>query len=141
MTKVRMVLEDGLAHAVDSSEMAFKIATMYGVREACLNARPIILEPIMDVTVTAPSEFQGPCIALLNKRKGMIGETEINDEYVEVAAQVPLNDMFGFSTDLRSITQGKGEFSMTYKRHSPVLPFVQQQLIEDYKKKQAENQK
>ncbi len=141
MTKVRMVLEDGLAHAVDSSELAFKIAAIYGVREAFLNARPIILEPIMDVAVTAPAEFQGPCIALLNKRKGMIGDTEVNEEYVEITSQVPLNEMFGFSTDLRSITQGKGEFSMTYKRHSPVMPFVQQQLIEEYKKKQAENQK
>lgn len=109
--------------------------------KACLKANPIILEPIMDVSVTAPEEFQGPCIALLNKRKGMIGDSEVNDEYVEVSAQVPLNDMFGFSTDLRSITQGKGEFSMTYKCHSPVLPFVQQQLVEDYRKKQSENQK
>jgi elongation factor G len=92
----------------------------------------------MDVSVTAPTEFQGPCIALLNKRKGMIGDSEVNDEYVEISAQVPLNDMFGFSTDLRSITQGKGEFSMVYKRHSPVLPFVQQQLVEDYKKKQQQ---
>jgi elongation factor G len=70
-----------------------------------MKANPIVLEPIMDVHVTAPVEYQGPCIALLNKRKGVIGDSEVNDDYVEVYAEVPLNDMFGFSTDLRSITQ------------------------------------
>ena len=70
-----------------------------------MKASPIILEPIMDVNVTAPVEYQGPCIALLNKRKGLIGDSEVNDEYVEISAEVPLNEMFGFSTDLRSISQ------------------------------------
>ena len=121
--------------------MEFEKVQIIGIKLACLKANPVILEPIMNVSVTAPAEFQGPCIALLNKRKGMIGESEVSDEYVEISAQVPLNDMFGFSTDLRSITQGKGEFSMTYERHTPVMPFVQQQLVDEFKRKQAEKQK
>ncbi|KAI9014959.1 P-loop containing nucleoside triphosphate hydrolase protein [Gaertneriomyces semiglobifer] len=141
VTNVRFVLEDGLAHAVDSSEMAFKLASMYAFREAFAKASPTILEPIMDVSLTAPAEYQGPCIGLLNKRKGTIGDSEITDDYVEVKSEVPLNGMFGFSTDLRSCTQGKGEFSMEYKMHAPVASFVQQQLMEDHKKKLAEQRK
>lgn len=70
-----------------------------------MKANPIILEPIMEVSIAAPAEYQGPCIALLNKRKGMIGDSEVDNDYVQVEAEVPLNEMFGFSTDLRSITQ------------------------------------
>lgn len=75
----------------------------------------------------------------MNKRKGLIQNSEIVDEYLEVDGEVSLNDMFGFSTDLRSVTQGKGEFSMEYLRHSPVFPALQQQLIEEYKKKKEES--
>ncbi|TPX61041.1 hypothetical protein PhCBS80983_g01372 [Powellomyces hirtus] len=141
VTDVRFVLEDGLSHAVDSSEMAFKLAAIYAFREAFVQADPVIMEPVMDVTLTAPVEYQGAAIGLLNKRKGTIGDSEVQDDYVEVKAEVPLNDMFGFSTDLRSCTQGKGEFAMEYKMHAPVMPFVQTQLIEEYKKKQLEARK
>ncbi|KAJ3057139.1 Elongation factor G, mitochondrial [Rhizophlyctis rosea] len=141
VTKVRMVLLDGMAHEVDSSEIAFKLAAIGAFREAALKASPIILEPIMDVSLSAPSEYQSAVVGLLNKRKGTIGDAEVRDDYVEVTAEVPLNEMFGFSTDLRSCTQGKGEFSMEYKRHSPVMQFVQQQLIDEYKKKLAEGHK
>ncbi|TPX71189.1 hypothetical protein SpCBS45565_g01315 [Spizellomyces sp. 'palustris'] len=141
VTGVRFVLEDGLAHAVDSSELAFKLASIYAFREAFMKAGPAILEPIMDVSLTAPVEYQGTCIGLLNKRKGTIGDSEVQEDYVEVKADVPLNEMFGFSTDLRSCTQGKGEFSMEYKTHASVMPFVQQQLMEDYKKKLMEQKK
>ncbi|KAJ3096508.1 Elongation factor G, mitochondrial [Physocladia obscura] len=134
---VRFVLEDGMSHAVDSSELAFKLAGMNAFREAFMRAGPQILEPVMDVNVTAPVEYQGSVIGLINKRKGTINDSEVRDEYVEVNAEVPLNDMFGFSTDLRSISQGKGEFSMEYKKHVPVMPFVQTQMVEEYKKAQA----
>ncbi|KAJ3414667.1 Elongation factor G, mitochondrial [Chytridiales sp. JEL 0842] len=141
VTGCRFVLEDGLSHAVDSSELAFKLAGLYAFREAFMKAGPQILEPVMDVNVTAPVEYQGNVIGLLNKRKGTINDSEVRDEYVEVNAEVPLNEMFGFSTDLRSLTQGKGEFSMEYKQHSPVLPNVQIQLMEEYKKKQEARHK
>ncbi|KAJ3196287.1 Elongation factor G, mitochondrial [Irineochytrium annulatum] len=141
VNNVRFVIEDGLAHAVDSSELAFRLAALYAFKDAFLRAGPQILEPIMEVSLTAPVEFQGPAIALLNKRKGTIADSEVRDDYVEVNAEVPLNQMFGFSTDLRSITQGKGEFSMAYKRHDPVAPYVQTQLIEEYKKALEEKRK
>ncbi|ORY39975.1 translation elongation factor G [Rhizoclosmatium globosum] len=141
VTNCRFVLEDGAAHAVDSSELAFKIAAISAFREAFMSAGPQILEPVMDVNVTAPVEYQGSVIGLLNKRKGTINDSEIRDEYVEVNAEVPLNEMFGFSTDLRSISQGKGEFSMEYKRHVPVMPFVQTQMMEEFKKAQAAKNK
>ncbi|KAJ3099030.1 Elongation factor G, mitochondrial [Phlyctochytrium planicorne] len=131
----RFVIEDGMSHAVDSSELAFKLAGLYAFREAYAKAGAQILEPIMDVSVTAPSEYQGSVIALLNKRKGTIGDSEVRDDYVEISSEVPLNDMFGFSTDLRSISQGKGEFSMQYKRHQPVPIHVQKELMEEYRKK------
>ncbi|KAI9262400.1 translation elongation factor G [Phascolomyces articulosus] len=134
---IRMVLEDGAAHAVDSSEMAFRIATKNAFQEAFNKGRPTILEPIMNVAITAPVEFQGTVIGGLNKRKGTIVDTDIQEDFFTVTADVPLNDMFGYSTELRSATQGKGEFSMEYKEHQPVQTFVQEQLIQEYKKKEA----
>ncbi|KAL3898687.1 MAG: hypothetical protein SGCHY_002568 [Lobulomycetales sp.] len=139
ITNARFVLEDGLHHQVDSSELAFKIATQSAFREAFPKAKPQILEPIMRVSVSAPAEFQGTVIGLLNKRKGTITNSEVrgDDGYVEIEVEVPLNEMFGYSTDLRSVTQGKGEFSMEYLRHSPATPQTQQMLIEEYEKKRA----
>ena len=134
--RLRAVLVDGAAHSVDSSELAFMIAARGAFKEAFLKAGPIILEPIMEVSLNAPHEYQGACIALLNRRKGNILDSEVRDDYLEVQAHVPLNDMFGFSTDLRSCTQGKGEFSMTYLKHEPVPSYVQEQLIKDFKAKQ-----
>lgn len=121
--------------------MAFKLAASGAFREFFPQAGPQILEPIMEVSMTAPAEFQGPVIALINKRKGTITDSEVRDDYLEVEAEVPLNNMFGTSTDLRSITQGKGEFSMTYKQHMPVLPNIQEQLIKEYQEKQAARNK
>ncbi|KAG0173202.1 Elongation factor G, mitochondrial [Apophysomyces sp. BC1034] len=131
---LRMVLEDGAAHAVDSSELAFRIATKNAFAAAFAKANPTILEPIMNVAITAPIEFQGSVIGGLNKRKGTVVDTEIQEDYFNVTADVPLNDMFGYSTELRSATQGKGEFSMEYKEHQPVQSHVQEQLIQEYKK-------
>ena len=130
---VRFVLQDGASHLVDSSELAFRLATTYAFRETFVKAKPIVLQPIMDVSVTCPSEYQGNAIALVNRRKGTIRDSELRDESFEAVADVPLSDMFGFSTDLRSITQGKGEYSMTYKCHEPVLPNIQEQLIKKSK--------
>ncbi|KAI8902758.1 P-loop containing nucleoside triphosphate hydrolase protein [Globomyces pollinis-pini] len=138
---IRVVLQDGQAHQVDSSEIAFKLAAQGAFREAFKLAGPQILEPVMDVTMVAPAEFQGPVIALVNKRKGMINDSEVRDEYLELEAEVPLNNMFGSSTDLRSITQGKGEFSMTYKCHQPVFPNVQESLIKEYNEKRLQQAK
>ena len=141
VTNVRFVLIDGLAHAVDSSELAFKLATQNAFREAFAKAQPQLLEPIMSVNVTAPSEYQGSLVALINKRKGTIKDSEITEEGVQIDAEVGLNDMFGFSTDLRSSTQGKGEFSMEYLKHQEVPTFIQDKLVEEYRKKRESKSK
>ena len=128
------MLNDGLAHSVDSSELAFRLATIGAFREIYNAAKPIILEPIMTVEVVAPSEFQSAVIGGLNQRRGTIIDSEVREDEFTAVAEVALNDMFGYSSHLRGITQGKGEFSMEYKTHQPVLPQVQTELEATYKK-------
>ncbi|KAJ1732773.1 Elongation factor G, mitochondrial [Coemansia biformis] len=135
---MRMVLQDGAAHSVDSSELAFRMATLNAFREAFRSSKPRILEPVMTVEVSAPTEFQGNVLSSINKRKGLIVDTVTQEDYCVVTAEVPLNNMFGYSTELRSGTQGKGEFSMEYKRHAAVMPDVQEELISAHQKKLAE---
>jgi elongation factor G len=133
---VRATLNDGASHAVDSSEMAFKTAALMGFREAYLKAKPTILEPIMKVEVDAPSEFQGSVVGQINQRRGVVMETK-SDDTVTIVAEVPLNTMFGYSTDLRSATQGKGNFTMEFARYSPVPRQEQEEMIKAYKEKLA----
>ena len=130
VTGVRFVLEDGAAHSVDSSELAFRLATAGAFREAFGKAAPLILEPRMSVEVTAPTEFQGAVIGALNQRKGTIEDTEVREEEFTLTAEVSLNDMFGYSSQLRGLTQGKGEFSMEYKKHEPVMMNVQKDMMD-----------
>ncbi|KIL60069.1 hypothetical protein M378DRAFT_84328 [Amanita muscaria Koide BX008] len=130
----RLVLKEGAFHAVDSSELAFRLATIGAFREAYKSARPVILEPIMTVEVVAPAEFQSQVIGSLNTRRGTIIDSEVRDDEFTVTAEVALNDMFGYSNQLRGATQGKGEFSMEYKNHQPVLPNLQAELEEAYRK-------
>ncbi|KAK0473012.1 elongation factor G mitochondrial [Armillaria novae-zelandiae] len=131
---VRMVLQDGAFHAVDSSELAFRLATIGAFREVYNAAKPVILEPIMNVEVISPAEFQSTVIGGVNTRRGTIIDSEVRDDEFSCTAEVALNDMFGYSNQLRGTTQGKGEFSMEYKNHMPVLAPLQKQLEEDYKK-------
>ncbi|KAK0209812.1 elongation factor G mitochondrial [Armillaria fumosa] len=131
---VRMVLQDGAFHAVDSSELAFRLATVGAFREVYNAAKPVILEPIMNVEVISPAEFQSTVIGGINTRRGTIVDSEVRDDEFSCTAEVALNDMFGYSNQLRGTTQGKGEFSMEYKNHMPVLAPLQKQLEEEYKK-------
>ncbi|KAK0449052.1 elongation factor G mitochondrial [Desarmillaria tabescens] len=131
---VRMVLQDGAFHAVDSSELAFRLATVGAFREAYGPAKPVVLEPIMNVEVISPAEFQSTVIGGINTRRGTIVDSEVRDDEFSCSAEVALNDMFGYSNQLRGTTQGKGEFSMEYKNHMPVLAPLQKQLEEEYKK-------
>ncbi|XP_045029557.1 elongation factor G, mitochondrial isoform X2 [Daphnia magna] len=130
---VRFIIRDGAHHIVDSNEISFILAAQGAVREVYENGFWHILEPIMSVEITAPEEFQGTVIGQLNKRHGIITGTEGNDGWFTVYAEVPLNDMFGYSTEIRSSTQGKGEFSMEYSRYSPALPDIQNQIINKYR--------
>ncbi len=126
---VRCVLNDGASHAVDSSEIAFKTAALMGFREGYAKAKPTILEPIMLVEVQFPEEFQGAVMGQLNQRRGTIISSEKQEGFVQAMSEVPLNDMFGYSTDLRSATQGKGEFSMEFKRYAEVPKQAREAMI------------
>lgn len=129
---VKVVLTDGQAHMVDSSELAFKLAAQYAFREVLPDAGATILEPLMKVEVEVPEEFQSTVIGLLNQRKGQLQNSETRDGSTVIEAHVPLSSMFGFSTALRSGTQGKGEFTMEYHSHSPVMRDFADQLRKEY---------
>ncbi len=132
VTGLRVVVEDGQAHAVDSSEMAFQAAARGAFRQAYMDAQPSILEPVMRVAVEGPNEFQGAVLRTLMHRRGMIvGSTE-NRGFCVVEAEVPLAEMFGYATDLRSATQGKAEFTMEFARHAPVPASVHLELTKKY---------
>lgn len=141
VTGIAVHVTDGAYHDVDSSELAFKICAMAGFREAYPSAKPTVLEPIMRVGVEGPEEFQGPMMGLLNQRRGMITGTSPNGNDVQIEAEVPLTEMFGFSTDLRSATQGKAQFSMEFHKYSAVPRNVQEEMIEKYKQKRAAENK
>jgi elongation factor G len=136
VVSVRCTVNDGQWHAVDSSDQAFRTAALMGFREAYSAAKPTILEPIMKVEISAPSEFQGSVVGQVNQRRGVILET-ISDENVTVTAEVPLNTMFGYSTDLRSATQGKGNFTMEFARYAAVPRQEQEEMVKKYKEKLA----
>ncbi|CCK72645.1 Mef1p KNAG_0L00220 [Huiozyma naganishii CBS 8797] len=132
---VKMFINDGAIHAVDSNELAFKTATIAAFRQAFAKANPVILEPIMNVSVTSPNEFQGNVISLLNKLQAVIQDTENNHDEFTLKAECPLSSMFGFVTSLRASTQGKGEFSLEFSHYAPTAPHIQKQLIQEYQKK------
>jgi len=112
-----------------------------GFREGYDAAKPVILEPIMKVEVQAPEDFQGSVVGQLNQRRGTILSTENREGYVVAVAEVPLNSMFGYSTDLRSATQGKGEFTMEFARYSPVPRAEQEAMMKAYREKLAAERK
>jgi len=137
----RVVINDGAFHAVDSSEQAFKTAALMAFREGYAKANPQILEPIMKVEVQTPEEFQGAVIGGLNQRRGVILGSNTTEGFTTIEAEVPLSEMFGYSTDLRSATQGKAEFSMEFSKYAPVPRSEQEKLIAQYKEKRAAEQK
>jgi len=134
---LRVVLTDGASHAVDSSELAFKLAALYAFRQCYATARPVILEPVMLVELKAPVEFQGSIIGDINRRKGIIIGSDQDGDDAVVLAHVPLNNMFGYSTGLRSMTQGKGEFTMEYFQHAAVPQDAQAVLVKEYTNKRV----
>lgn len=137
----RVALTDGATHVVDSSELAFRLACQYAFREAFNKASPTIAEPIMKVEVQVPHEFQGIAIASLNRRRGVVVDTEKSYEFVKIDAEVPLGEMFGYTTELRSLTQGKGEYSMEYLTHRMAPREVLDKIIRDVKETREKNAK
>jgi elongation factor G len=138
---VEVDLMDGSYHDVDSSYMAFKIAAMAAMREVYQKAKPTVLEPIMKLETTVPEEYQGPATGQINQRRGVITGTTSIEGNVTIEAEVPLTEMFGYSTDLRSGTKGKGEFSMEFLKYSQAPRNIQDTLAKKYAEKRAAENK
>ena len=130
---VKMTINDGQSHPVDSNDNAFQIAAIGAFREGYAKAKPVILEPVMKVQMTAPTEFQGNLFGLINQRRGVIVDSTDENNSSTVNAEVPLSEMFGFSTILRSSTQGKGEFTMEFLKYGKVPNTIADELIAKYK--------
>ncbi len=126
---VKVTLFDGSYHDVDSSEMAFKIAGSIGFKEACRKASPVILEPIMNVEVVLPEEYFGSVSGDLNSRRGRIQKTEMRIGVQVIDAQVPLANMFGYATDLRSQTQGRATFTMQFDHYEAVPKSIAEEIV------------
>jgi elongation factor G len=131
---VKATLEDGSYHDVDSSDMAFQTCARAGFREAFLATKPVLLEPIMKMEVEVPADFQGPVTGELNKRRGLIISTETVGNASTIIAEVPLAETFGYSTDLRSMTQGQGVFTMEFAKYRPTPGNIQKEIVEERKK-------
>jgi elongation factor G len=127
---VKVSLVDGSYHEVDSSEMAFRIAGSIGFKEALQRGRPVLLEPIMKVEVTAPEEFTGEVMGNLSSRRGNIeGMTPRSGGVASIVSMVPLSEMFGYATDLRSLTQGRATFTMEFDHYAEVSQTLKDKII------------
>ena len=129
MSDIKVVLYDGSYHDVDSSEIAFKIAASMGVKAAAEKAKPVLLEPVMSVEVVVPEEYMGDVIGDLNSRRGRIEGLELRGTSQIIKAMVPLSEMFGYATELRSRTQGRGSFTMHFGRYEEVPATIAEEII------------
>ncbi|GHU80397.1 elongation factor G 2 [Spirochaetia bacterium] len=139
IVNIRCVINDGASHPVDSSDIAFQLAAIGAFREAYGKAKPCILEPIMKVSVEGPSEFQGNIFASINQRRGIISASTEDGTFSRVEAEVPLSEMFGYSTVLRSLTQGKAEFTMEFEKYGKVPVSISETLTKEYEEKRRKD--
>ncbi len=133
---VKALLEDGSYHEVDSSDMAFHICAKNCFRETFLKTKPVLLEPVMKVEIEVPSQYQGPVAGELTGRRGLVVATEVHGNFATIEGEVPLAQTFGYSTDLRSMTQGQGTFTMEFARYRRVPQSIQDEIIAEKKKQQ-----
>jgi elongation factor G len=129
MADVKVTLYDGSYHEVDSSEMAFKIAGSMAVKQAAGRAKPVLLEPIMSVEVVVPEEYMGSVTGDLNSRRGRIESVVLRGTSQIVRAMVPLSEMFGYATEMRSRTQGRGSFTMHFGRYEEVPASIAEEIV------------
>lgn len=133
VTGIRVVVNDGQSHSVDSSDMAFQAAARGAFRDVYPRAKPIVLEPVMKLAVEGPSEFQGALLKTIMQRRGTVIGTTEEEGFSQVEAEVPLAEMFGYATDLRSATQGKADFTLEFAKYSPAPREVTEALVEKYR--------
>jgi elongation factor G len=129
ITGVRIVLNDGASHQVDSSDMAFQAAARGAFLQGYAKAKSVIQEPIMKVVVETPTEFQGAVMTTLTQRRGMIVGSQDEGPFSVIEAQVPLAEMFGYSTDLRSVTKGQAQFTMEFLVYRQVPQSIAEELV------------
>jgi elongation factor G len=134
MVDIKVTLIDGSYHEVDSSEIAFKIASSIGFKEGVRRADPILLEPLMSIEIITPEEFMGQVVSDLNSRRGKTTKVEYREGTNVIAGEVPLANMFGYATDLRSLTQGRATFTMQFSHYSPVPQSVSEGILSDLKR-------
>jgi elongation factor G len=125
---MKVTVNDGKSHSVDSSEMAFNQAAIGAFKQAYLKAKPVILEPVMKVSIEGPSEFQGNVMASINQRRGLITSSTEDGVFTTIEAEVPLAEMFGYATTLRSLTQGKAEFTMEFVKYAKAPESIAEEL-------------
>jgi elongation factor G len=138
IVNIRATINDGQSHAVDSSDQAFQTASLFAFREAYEKAKPVILEPIMKVSVEGPTEFQGNIFASVNQRRGLILSSAEDGAFCNVEAEVPLSEMFGYSTTLRSLTQGKAEYTMEFEKYGKVPQSISEELRAAYQEQRRQ---
>ncbi|MFC1887430.1 elongation factor G [Candidatus Cloacimonadota bacterium] len=126
---VKMVIDDGDFHAVDSSQLAFEIATRNAFKENYRKAKPIILEPVMKVSVETPSEFRGNIMAIINQNRGLVLDTVIDHHFTRIDSEMPLSETFGLATQFRSVTQGKADFTMEFSEYKPVPKSIEEEVL------------
>jgi len=131
MVDVRVTLTDGKYHDVDSSEVAFKVAGSLAIQEAAKRAKPVLLEPVFAVEVVTPDEFLGTVIGDLSSRRGRVEGQEPRGNALAVTARVPLSEMFGYATDLRSNTQGRATYTMQFDAYEEVPPNIAEKVVEE----------
>jgi len=134
MVDIKVTLIDGSYHEVDSSEMAFKIASSMGFKEGAKRANPILLEPLMSIEIIAPEEFMGQVVSDLNSRRGKTTKVEYRGGTNVIVGEVPLANMFGYATDVRSLTQGRATFTLQFSHYSPVPQSVSEEILSELKR-------
>ena len=140
MVGIKVILNDGKYHDVDSSDLAYQLAARTAMREAVKKSSPVLMEPVMKVEVETPSDFQGSVIGDLSSRRGVVYGTEVNGDDTVINAGVPLGEMFGYATQLRSLTSGKANYSMEFEKYNRCPAFVQEKVIKERAEKMREEQ-
>jgi elongation factor G len=133
---IKIELNDGSFHEVDSSEMAFMVCAQNCFRETFPKMKPVLLEPIMLMELEMPESFQGSVVGNISSRRGIVMSTDMVNNVTKIIAEVPLAETFGYSTDLRSMTQGQGTFTMEFAKYRRVPASIQEEIVAEKKKRQ-----
>ena len=136
VVQIEMELTDGAFHAVDSSQMTFEIASRAAFREYYSKGRPYLMEPIMKIEIESPNEYRGNVMGSINQRRGIVTDNEIDEQFTRITAEIPLSEIFGYITQLRSLTQGKAELSVQFNAYKKMPKSIEEKVLDDLKRNQ-----